>query len=271
VERTVLVTGSSSGIGRATALHLAGLGFRVVASARTADGCQVVEDAAARAGVTVETAVVDVRDPATYAELVPRLEPWALVNNAGCLVAGTVEDVAIDDARGVFETLLFGPFRLVQLALPAMRRRGDGRIVNVSSATAHGTSPLLGWYGAAKHALSAMNESLRAEVAAAGIQVVAVEPGAIATALWDDAEADLSRRAPTSRTPAAYERALSLVRSARPRMPGPETVAATIAQALQAGRARHTYRVGWDAWAVPAARLLPAAVRDKVVRSALQL
>lgn len=272
MERPVLVTGSSSGIGLATALHLADQGFRVIASARTVEGCRLVGEAATRAGVTVETAVVDVRDPGTYTELVPRLDLWALVNNAGHLIAGTVEDVAIDEARDLFETLLFGPMRLVQLALPAMRHRGEGRVVNVTSATSHVTGPLLGWYGAVKHAMTAMNESLRAEVAGTGIQVVAVEPGAVDTAIWDTFEAQAKSRGPGSRTPATYERALGLLRRARPRMHGPDLVAAAVAAALQSGRAKHTYRVGWDARALwLAARLVPPGARDRVVRSALRL
>jgi NAD(P)-dependent dehydrogenase (short-subunit alcohol dehydrogenase family) len=185
---------------------------------------------------------------------------------------GTVEDVPIDTARRQFEALVFGPFRLAQLALPAMRRRGDGRIVNVVSAAAHAAGPLLGWYGAAKHAMGAATEAFRAEVAGWGIDVVSVEPGAVRTPIWDKAEAELERRAPTSHTPGAYERGLAVLRASRPRMPGPEAVATVVGDALQAGRPRRTYKVGWDSWVLPAAcRVVPPGAKDKVARAVLRL
>lgn len=272
MERTVLVTGASSGIGLATTLHLAELGFRVVASTRSPGKAAEVEDAASRVGAEVETVVFDVTDPATYEEVVPALDLWGLVNNAGVMHVGTVEDVPIDTVRQQFDTLVFGAFRLAQLAVPAMRRRGEGRIVNVSSAAAHATGPLLAWYGAAKHAMGAVSDAFRAEVAGWGIDVVAVEPGAVRTPIWDKAEAELERRLPASRTPRAYERALSLLRGSRSRMPGPEVVAAVIGRALGSGRPRATYRVGWDSWVLPAAaRLLPPGAKDKVVRTVLRL
>jgi NAD(P)-dependent dehydrogenase (short-subunit alcohol dehydrogenase family) len=162
--------------------------------------------------------------------------------------------------------------RLAQLVLPTMRRRGEGRIVNVTSTAAHVTGPLLGWYGAAKHALAALTDALRPEVAGAGIVVVAVEPGAIGTRIWDRAEAELRRRAPTSATPGAYGRGLAVIRRLRPRMPGADIVAAAIGDALLSGVPRPTYAVGWDATVSPAVgRLLPARARDRVLRRALDL
>lgn len=272
VERRVLVTGANAGIGLATTLHLADLGFRVIGSVRGPAQAGEVEEAAARAGAQVETVVFDVTDPAGYEDLVPALDLWALVNNAGVMHVGTVEDVPLETVRQQFDTLVFGAFRLAQLALPAMRRRGEGRIVNVSSAAAHATGPLLAWYGAAKHALGAVTDAFRAEVAGWGIDVVAVEPGAVRTAIWDKAEVEMERRRPLSHTPQAYERALALVRSLRPRMPGPEVVAAVIGEALRSGRPRPAYRIGWDASVLPqAARLLPAGAKDRVLRAALRL
>lgn len=272
MERRVLVTGGNSGIGLATALDLARRGFRVTASVRAPDKAKVVEAAADEAGVAVETVVLDLDDPASYEDLVPDLDLWGLVNNAGWTNAGTIEDVPVATARRQFDALVFGPLHLATLALPAMRRRGEGRIVTVSSVAGHVTGPLLGWYCAAKHAVSAAIEALRAEVKVWGVDVVAVEPGAIRTPIWDKAAAELERRRPTSRTPQAYDRGLRIVRRIRPRMPGPEAVAAVIGEALQAGRPRRTYKVGWDSYVLPpATRVTPPGVRDQVVRRALRL
>jgi NAD(P)-dependent dehydrogenase (short-subunit alcohol dehydrogenase family) len=274
VERRVLVTGGNSGIGLATTLHLARAGFTVVASVRDPEKATVVRREASAAGVAeqVGTVVFDVADEATYQDLVPGLDLWGLVNNAGWTDLGAVDDVTVDSGRELFETLVFGPMRLAQLAVPAMRRRGEGRIVNVTSAAAHLTGPLLGWYGAAKHALAALTDSLRPEVAGWGIAVVAVEPGAIGTRLWDRAQSELGRRAPASATPRTYGRGIAVIRRLHPHMPGPELVAAAVGDALQSGVPRPAYPVGWDATVLPAlGRLLPTRTRDRVLRTILDL
>jgi short-subunit dehydrogenase len=272
VERRVLVTGASSGIGMATALELARLGFRVIASARDPAKADDIEEAAEHEGLTVDTVVLDVTEPAGYECVVPSLGLWGLVNNAGYMEIGTLADVPVDDARRLFDTLVFAPARLVQLALPAMRQRGEGRIVNVISAAGHTTGPLLGWYGAAKHALAALGDALRPEVAGWGVDVIAVEPGGTDTAIWDSAAAQLDRRGPASRTPAAYRRAQEVISSLRPHMPGPEVVASTIGRALRSGRPHPVYRVGRDSALLAAgARFLPPPAKDRLLRAGLRL
>lgn len=273
MERRVLVTGGNSGIGLATVLHLAGRGFRVVGAARTPDKAAVIEEAAAQAGLDVETVVLDVADEAAAERVVPGLSLWGLVNNAGYMNVGMVEDVDMWTVRRQFETIAFGPLRLAQLALPAMRRRGDGRIVTVSSALAHASGPpLIGWYTAAKRALTAMTETLRIEVAPWGVDVVTIEPGGIRTPIWDKADADIERRRPTSRTPQAYDRGRQVLRALRPHMSDPRVVATTVGDALEAGRPRHVYRMGTAAWLPSvASRLVPAGARDRLARGLLSL
>ena len=268
--RTVLVTGTNSGLGLRTAVHLAELGFRVVGTARSQEKLDVLREAASDAGVKVDGAVLDVTDRAGCETLVGEVEPWGLVNNAGYMNVGRVVDVDPEEALHQLDALVVAPMHLAALALPAMRRHGSGRIVNVSSSIAHGTAAMTGWYQAAKHALSAVTDALRAEVAEDGIDVVLIEPGGLDTALWDKSEDDLLRRREQSGDRTAYDRTLKLLHTVRPHMPGPERVAEAIGTALTAGRPDVRYKVGID---VPfmrlSGRLLPDRAHDRLLRAVL--
>src|SRR5437660_4259249 len=191
---TVLVTGANSGIGLAAVIELARRGFRSVGSVRSEEKARHVLAAAEEAGVTVETVLLDVTDAEASRRIIDQLEPYGLVNNAGLQVTGAIEDVSDDEARQGLETMVIAPTRLARLALPHMRTAGRGRIVNVSSIYGVATTPLTGWYQAAKHALEAVSDALRVEVAGAGIHVVLVEPGSFDTDIWEHATADLADR-----------------------------------------------------------------------------
>src|SRR5688500_7785837 len=210
-DRPVLTTGANSGLGLATTIELARRGFRSIGSVRSDAKAEVVHDAAEAAGVEVETVILDVSDAEQCADVVPPLDLFGLVNNAGYSVTGAVEEVSDDEARAVLETMTIAPMRLARLALPAMRARGGGRIVNISSIYGRTTTPLTGWYQAAKHALEAVSDALRAEVASDGIHVVLVEPGAYRTDLWQDAERSLIERE-GSRYATPYRRSLAGMR-----------------------------------------------------------
>ncbi len=268
--RTVLVTGANSGVGLETALHLARLGFKVVGTVRSHDKADRLHEAASGAGVVVETAVLDVTDAGRAEALVDELQPWAVVNNAGYMNVGQVVDVPPEDALRQLEVMVVAPMRLAALAVPAMRRRGEGRIVNVSSVAAHATAAMTGWYQASKHALGAVSDALRREVAVDGIEVVLVEPGAVRTAIWDRAEDDLHRRRGSSASPVSYDRSLRVLRAARPYMPGPAMVAEAIGTALIAGRPRARYRVSPGATAIRLIQaVVPEPARDGVARAVL--
>src|SRR3954470_3325191 len=132
-KRTVLTTGANSGIGLAVTLDLAAHGFRSVGSVRSQEKAEIVAKAAAERGVTVETVLLDINDAAACEDVINRIRPHGLVNNAGYLIYAPVELVDDDEVRALFETLVISPMRLARLALPHMREEGWGRIVNISS------------------------------------------------------------------------------------------------------------------------------------------
>jgi NAD(P)-dependent dehydrogenase (short-subunit alcohol dehydrogenase family) len=167
----ILVTGCSSGIGRALCAELARRGHRVVATAR---------DVAQLAGVPADARLeLDVTDAASVAAAVARAGPVdVLVNNAGVTAWAPLEIMPLDTARQVFETNAWGALRVCQAILPGMRARGRGRVINVSSAALRGY-PLLGLYAASKTALETLSEALRLELAGFGVDVVLAEPAAV--------------------------------------------------------------------------------------------
>jgi NAD(P)-dependent dehydrogenase (short-subunit alcohol dehydrogenase family) len=270
-RRTVLVTGANSGIGLATAIAAARRGFDAVGTVRSDAKAEAVQAAARAAGVEVTTDLLDVADAEACAEVIARHEPWGLVNNAGYSAMGAVEDVSDEEARSVLEVMLVAPMRLARLALPAMREAGSGRIVNVSSIYGFTTTPFTGWYQASKHAVEAVSDALRVEVAADGIGVVLVQPGAFKTGIWDEAQGEADQRA-GSRYADAYRRALGLSKRAEPLMGDPERVAKVIVGALTARSPRPRYLVGPDAYVLAAAeRVTITPLKDRLQRIVLGL
>ncbi|WP_267089824.1 SDR family NAD(P)-dependent oxidoreductase [Streptomyces sp. NBC_00249] len=184
VPRNALVTGCSSGIGRATAIRLRAAGLRVWATARRP------ETLAGVAAEGMDVLALDVTDPDSAKAAVEAVTAAAggvdvLVNNAGFGLAGTFEETGLDRVREQFETNVFGVVGLTQLVLPGMRRRGGGSVVNVSSIFGRYAAPGGGFYHASKHALEGLSDALRLEVAGFGIRVSLVEPGPVRTA-WAD-------------------------------------------------------------------------------------
>ena len=191
----VLITGCSSGIGRAAAISLHAAGLTVYATARR------VEALAGLARQGIYTLALDVTDEASMMEAVAAIEEAAgpvgvLVNNAGYGLYGPVEQLPMDEIRRQFETNFFGLVRLTQLVLPGMRRRGRGRILNVSSMGGRITLPGGAFYHASKYAVEALSDALRMEVAQFGVDVVLIEPGPVKTPWNDVAAASLSTTTP---------------------------------------------------------------------------
>lgn len=265
------MTGANSGIGLATLLEMARGGWRAVGSVRSAAKARQVRAAARENGVEVETVLLDVTDAQACGRVVARVRPYALVNNAGYPVTGAVEDVADREATQILETMVVAPVRLARLCLPHMREMGGGRIVMLSSIYGRTTSPLTGWYQAAKHALEGVSDALRMEVASSGIRVVLIEPGGFRTGIWEENEKEVARRLP-SRYETAYRRMMTGVRMSDRLLGDPAAVARVIARAVSSRRPRARYLVGRDARLLSAVdAMMPDAVRDQVVRATLGL
>jgi NAD(P)-dependent dehydrogenase (short-subunit alcohol dehydrogenase family) len=182
--KVCLVTGASSGIGRVTALELLRAGHTVYGAARRV---HKMDDIRAAGGHALE---MDARDNADLDRVVAtvldeRQRIDVLVNNAGTVLHGAIEDVPLDLARDQLEVNLIAPARLVQLVLPTMREQRSGTIVNVSSIGGEIALPLGAWYYASKHALEAFSDTLRMEVRPFGIDVVVIQPGIIKTGFED--------------------------------------------------------------------------------------
>jgi NAD(P)-dependent dehydrogenase (short-subunit alcohol dehydrogenase family) len=262
-----LVTGASSGIGRACATRLAGLGYHVLAGVRDlADAPPGLE--AVRLDVTSEA------DVAAVAERVGA-ELGALVNNAGIAIMGPVEGVAVADWRRSLEVNLLGQIAVTRALVPALVRC-RGRVVNMSSIGGRVAMPLFGPYSASKFALEAVTDALRRELGPHGVKVVAVEPGAIATPIWDKGIADASERlaAMPAEVPRRYAKLIASVRSAAERMGRdglpPEAVADAVERAVTARSPRTRYVIGRDAKVQAVlARVLPDRAFDALVQRVL--
>ena len=190
-SKAVLITGCSSGIGRATALRLVHSGWRVYATARRPEAIAELQDAGCR---TLALDVTSEPSMSTAVEVVERAEGavGVLINNAGYSQSGAIETVSIDAARRQFETNVFGLVRLTQLVLPKMRAQRWGKIVNVGSMGGRVTFPGGGYYHATKHALEAISDALRFELRGFGIDVILLEPGLITTDFGEVAAASMS-------------------------------------------------------------------------------
>jgi NAD(P)-dependent dehydrogenase (short-subunit alcohol dehydrogenase family) len=271
---TVLLSGASSGIGRATAERMGRAGWRVLAGARRDE--DLAELAALPGTEPLRLDVTSDADVAAAAteRIGERLD--ALVNNAGIAVTGPVEGLPISAWRDQLEVNLLGQVRLTQAVIPALVA-ARGRVVNMSSIGGRMALPLFGPYAASKYALEAMGDALRRELRPHGVHVVAIEPGAIATPIWAKGIAEAERHlaelgeAPRRR----YEGLIAAVRrqAERAAVEGlhPDEVASVVETALTTRRPRTRYVVGREARVQAVmARVLPDRAVDALVGRALR-
>jgi len=274
---TVLITGASTGIGRATALYLAGRGWTVFAGVRDPlAGERLAADAPAGRVVALQ---LDVTDAAELEQARVRIEQDAggrldaLINNAGIAIGGPLELVAGEDLRRQFDVNVLAQVAVTRAMLPALRS-ARGRIVFVSSIGGRVAMAFTAPYAASKHAIEAIGDALRVELRSSGVQVALIEPGSVATPIWDKGRAQGDSvsvppelAAQYGHVPAAMDKALE--RTAQRGVPA-EQVAATIAAALSARRMKARYVIGSDARAMLLARrLLPDHLFDRLARRAL--
>jgi NAD(P)-dependent dehydrogenase (short-subunit alcohol dehydrogenase family) len=271
---TVLVTGASTGIGEATALHLLELGFESVAGVRSD------EDAERLARSGLRTIKLDVTDSDQIAAVRTELGAGTLtglVNNAGIAVAAPLELVPVDQLRRQLEVNLVGQVAVTQALLDALRR-GRGRIVNVSSIGGRVALPLLGPYAISKFGLEAFSDSLRRELRHQGVDVIVIEPGGVKTPIWrkGSALADELTDGMTPERERVYGRLIAAARRETAKIEQvrglpPREVAEVIGTALTASRPRARYVVGRDAKSrALAARVLPDRVMDRLIARALR-
>ena len=259
----MLVTGASSGIGRATAELLAARGFRVFGASRRAPDPHP-------SGVRDSWLAMDVRDEAAVGRGVAEVIAHAgridaLVLCAGYSVFGSIEELPLQKAREQIETNLIGTLIPLRAVLPVLREARRGRVVVVGSLAGRAPIPFQAHYSATKAALDALTLALRIEVAPFGIGVSLVEPGDINTPFNDHMDWGELRASPYADR---LRRCGRVVRESLPKAPGPELVAEVVHRALTARRPRVRYTVGPDSWLVPLGRrLLPdwltlALIRD---------
>jgi NAD(P)-dependent dehydrogenase (short-subunit alcohol dehydrogenase family) len=275
-SRAALITGCSSGIGRAIAERLARSGWTVYATARDVSsvddlkshGCKVL--------------ALDVSDLNSMRAAVTTIEEsegsvGVLINNAGFGLHGAVETTSLDDVRRQFETNFFGPATLTQLVLPAMRRQGWGKLVNMSSMGGRLTLPGGAFYHASKHAIEAFSDALRLELRLFGIDVIVIEPGIIKTQFGDTAVGTVDANETDDPYDLFNQKVMLKINAAyRKRMFGgparPETVARVVERAISSQRPRTRYPVTMGGRALMALRrVLPDRAFDSLVSRSYSL
>jgi NAD(P)-dependent dehydrogenase (short-subunit alcohol dehydrogenase family) len=274
-RRAVLITGASTGIGRATALHLDRLGFRVFASVRSALDAESLRGESSGNLTPIQLDVTDqasvIRAGEEISQAVGEAGLAGLVNNAGVGFQAPLEFVPLDKLRWLFEVNVFGALAVTQKFLPLLRQ-ARGRIVNISSTSTIAVAPFHGPYSASKLSLNGLSHSLRQELKPFGVQVSIVVCGSIRTPIWDKA-GELNTQITETYPPQAlelYGRAFSRFRDYFRRLGEggipPEAAARTIAHALTARRAKHIYYVGPDAYLYRIAeKLIHGRLKDWVI------
>lgn len=269
MNKTALITGASSGIGREVCIKLLEQGYIVYGAARRMDAMKDLE------GRGVRATYLDITDENAITKCVDRIKSETgrcdvLVNNAGYGSFGTVEDVPINEARRQIEVNLIGLASVTRQIIPLMRGNGGGRIINVSSTAGKLATPFGAWYHASKYAVEGFSDALRMEVRRFGISVVVVEPGFVKTEWGIIASDHLKQSARDGVYRDSAEQYAEKMHSiyTKWRLTPPERIAVAIVRAAGSSRPKTRYAVGFMAKpAMIAAWLLPDKLRDAIMRT----
>jgi NAD(P)-dependent dehydrogenase (short-subunit alcohol dehydrogenase family) len=265
-QRVALITGASSGVGRATARLLAQREYRVFGTSRDPAHAEVIPN--------VEMLPLDVRSDDSVRSCVEAVSSRGgridvLINNAGYELAGALEELSFEEARAQFETNFFGVVRMIHEVLPLMRRQRHGHIINVSSLSGLSPIPFLGVYSASKFALEGYTEALRHEVKPFDVRVSLAEPAFLRTPMMNHRQVAAT---PIQEYDSWRQRALDAIRSFEERGPGPEAVAETLLAIVSSRRPRLRYLIGHQARSVTRLRrFLPARMYEQGVRRTFSL
>lgn len=277
-RRTVLVTGTSTGIGRAVALRLAREGWQVFAGVRRAtDGDSLVGEASGQLTPVILDVTDDAAVDAALAEVGDKVGVQglqALVNNAGVAVGGPLEYLPVDRWRDQFAVNVTGQVAVTKAAMPLLRGSARGaRIVFIGSNSGRVATPLMGPYSASKFALEGLADALRMELHGSGIDVTVIQPGSVKTPIWDKGRAQVADLQGLMDHDAflRYEELIDAVtkglEAADASGVSPDKVAGVVSGALEAKRPRTRYQVGLDSKiSVTLARLLPGRAMDAAIR-----
>jgi NAD(P)-dependent dehydrogenase (short-subunit alcohol dehydrogenase family) len=246
----VLITGATAGIGRTTALELARLGYHVIATGRRAAELDKLK-AEAPAGTRLDITTLDVTSNESITAAVATVDRLTgghgldvLVNNAGFGLIGPLSEIGDAELRRQYDTNVFGLMAVTRAFIPAMRERGRGRIINVSSMGGKMTFPFMGAYNSTKYAVESLSDALRLELKPFGIDVVLIEPGVIRTSFADTAMTPVGEYEHT-----AYGPAIARADKLRARMEstavGPEVIARAIHKAIRRRRPAARYVAPW--------------------------
>lgn len=282
-SKSVVITGASSGLGKAAAIHLSELGYRVFAGVRTEGSAAELSGVPRSTGELIPV-MLDVTDATSIARVGERVERecsdtglWAVINNAGVCISAPLECVPMDVMRTQLETNVVGALAVSQRFLPLLRASG-GRIVNVSSGIGNIAPPYLGTYAACQFAKEGLSDALRRELRPLGVSVSVIQPGAVYTSIWGkirESADEILAAAPADVVETYRPRFIAFLKLNEARAQASRTTTAdyadAVATALAAKRPKTRYRVGVDSWSSALARrVVPDRMMDALITVGLK-